>query len=667
MRTRPRAFIVMPFGLKPGLDGTPIDFDAIYESLLKGAVSAAGLDPHRADADRHGGSIHADMFQDLLLAEFVVADLTIDNPNVWYELGVRHALRAGGTLLVASRTKLPFDIAGQRTQKYTLVGGALDPGVVAAEQAAITAAIEATLLMWRGRPVSPVYQQLPNLKEPDWKTLRVGAVNQLWDALDQWQTRVEAARQKGRPGDILVLAEETPNTVLAFEALRTAGGDLLKLKQPDLALQVLEEARALDPDDRRARQLEGTALGRVGRFVDARARLEELAREHRDGETLGLLARTYKDEWVQLWSQIPDADAARHAASEASATLQLAVDRYHQAFQENPADYFPGINALTLGRLWEHLTEDRSSIDLKAVRAGLAWCVSVAVARARDYWPLASLGELAMIDGDAEAAQSAYRDAAALAVNKRDRFALDSSLQQLRMLLTFGFNVEAVRAAIEVLERAEGDLQTLVGVPAAQPERVVVFSGHMIDDPAVRGPGQAKPARFPADRVDAVARAIGRYLDAIGATRGDVGLCGGACGGDLLFAEACLARGVQVELRLAKRVPQFMAESVTFADPDRRWERSFDTVSAQATTRLILPDELGPAPEGVSVHDRCNRWIVYSALARGIRKTSFLAVWDGKAGDGPGGTQGMIDLVRQMTGRQPTVIDPMQGELNSTM
>ena len=39
------------------------------------------------------------MFQDLLLAEFVVADLTMDNPNVWYEIGVRHALRAGGTVM----------------------------------------------------------------------------------------------------------------------------------------------------------------------------------------------------------------------------------------------------------------------------------------------------------------------------------------------------------------------------------------------------------------------------------------------------------------------------------------------------------------------------------------------------------------------------------------
>src|SRR6516165_2204067 len=119
-----RAFVIMPFGKKSAADGTMIDFDTVYKELLAPAITAAGLAPHRADADRRGGSIHLDMFQDLLLAEFVVADLTLDNPNVWYEIGVRHALRAGGAVLTfALRDRLPFDIAGQRMQRYTLKEG----------------------------------------------------------------------------------------------------------------------------------------------------------------------------------------------------------------------------------------------------------------------------------------------------------------------------------------------------------------------------------------------------------------------------------------------------------------------------------------------------------------------------------------------------------------
>ena len=113
-------------------------------------------------------------------------------------------------------------------------------------------------------------------------------------------------------------------------------------------------------------------------------------------------------------------------------------------------------------------------------------------------------------------------------------------------------------------------------------------------------------------------------LDEVGAGAGDLGLCGGASGGDLLFAEACLERGMRVELRLARAENEFLAESVTFADPDHRWERSFTRVKENpCTTVLIMPEELGPAPKGVSVHDRCNRWILYTALSQGLLK-SFL-------------------------------------------
>jgi hypothetical protein len=76
------------------------------------------------------------------------------------------------------------------------------------------------------------------------------------------------------------------------------------------------------------------------------------------------------------------------------------------------------------------------------------------------------------------------------------------------------------------------------------------------------------------------------------------------------------------------------------------------------TTVLVMPEELGPAPKGVSVHDRCNRWILYTALSQGLLKASFITLWDGEPGDGPGGTQNMVELVRNLTGRRPIIIDP---------
>src|SRR5260370_34063593 len=98
-------------------------------------ASISSLSELAREAARRGGSIHLDMFQDLLLAEFVVAVLTLDNPNVWYEIGVRHPLRAGGAVLTyALRDRLPFDIAGQRMQPATLKDGPLSPEVGTAER-----------------------------------------------------------------------------------------------------------------------------------------------------------------------------------------------------------------------------------------------------------------------------------------------------------------------------------------------------------------------------------------------------------------------------------------------------------------------------------------------------------------------------------------------------
>ncbi|MGA7264415.1 MAG: hypothetical protein WBX30_26480, partial [Stellaceae bacterium] len=243
-----------------------------------------------------------------------------------------------------------------------------------------------------------------------------------------------------------------------------------------------------------------------------------------------------------------------------------------------------------------------------------------------------------------------------------DWFALDSTSQQLDFLGELKFQSEIVAEAVAVTDRAEQQLHALLGSrpeERSEPDRVVMFSGHMIDNPADRGDGKTKPPRFPPSKIEAAAARIRAALDEVGASAGDLGLCGGASGGDLLFAEACLARGMRIELRLARAENEFLAESVTFADPDRRWERSFARVAENpGCTVLVMPEELGPAPAGVSIHDRCNRWILYSTLSQGLHRASFITLWDGEAGDGPGGTQNMVEFVRKLTGRQPLILDP---------
>src|SRR5512142_694063 len=119
---RPLCFVLMPFGRKSDpAGGAPINFDAIYERGLRPGIEDAGMTPIRADEEQLGGIIHQAMFERLLLCDFAVADLTLANPNVMYELGIRHAARPRTTLTVyAAKKPLPFDVALLRTQRYDL-------------------------------------------------------------------------------------------------------------------------------------------------------------------------------------------------------------------------------------------------------------------------------------------------------------------------------------------------------------------------------------------------------------------------------------------------------------------------------------------------------------------------------------------------------------------
>jgi hypothetical protein len=81
-------FVDMPFGKKADpKTGTEINFDQIYNLAIKPAAEESGLECIRGDEERTGGIIHTAMFARLLLCEFVIADLTTANPNVFYELG----------------------------------------------------------------------------------------------------------------------------------------------------------------------------------------------------------------------------------------------------------------------------------------------------------------------------------------------------------------------------------------------------------------------------------------------------------------------------------------------------------------------------------------------------------------------------------------------------
>lgn len=109
----------MPFGEKLDADGRTIDFDKIYQYIIKQAVEMTGITCIRCDEIAESGWIHADMFEKILEADVAVVDITSLNANVFYELGIRHSLASSVTVLIRKKgTHAPFNIQGLRVIDY---------------------------------------------------------------------------------------------------------------------------------------------------------------------------------------------------------------------------------------------------------------------------------------------------------------------------------------------------------------------------------------------------------------------------------------------------------------------------------------------------------------------------------------------------------------------
>jgi hypothetical protein len=170
-------------------------------------------------------------------------------------------------------------------------------------------------------------------------------------------------------------------------------------------------------------------------------------------------------------------------------------------------------------------------------------------------------------------------------------------------------------------------------------------------------PGR-KEARFPPAKETLVRREIAAQLEIWHTGPGDAGICGGACGADIVFAEACMARGARVVLLIPLPEEAFLEKSVRFADAD--WEPRYRALRASCETRF-QHEALGPPAKGENVFERNNLWCLDEAYALAAPdRVHAILVWDEKpTGDGPGGTSDFAARVARRGGRV-VVINPMK-------
>ena len=390
---RELCFVLMPFGRKQDVSGKWIEFDDVYRELIAPAIEAADLDAIRADQEEIGGIIHKPMFERLILCRYAIADLTAANANVFYELGVRHAVRPFSTvLLFASGGRLPFDVQDLRCLPYALSGDGRPEDVERTGQAIATALRAAQ----DAHTDSPVYQLVDGLPAPEVEHSKTDVFRERVEYNGVLKKRLAEARLvKGTALDRLRLIErELGNLVnvesgvvidlfLSYRAVE-AWQDMIRVKdsmsRPLQASVLVQEQFAL-------------ALNRNGQGEEAERALLDLI-EHRgpSSETYGLLGRVYKDRW--------DAAMKANRTALARGYLDRAIDAYLKGFETDWRDAYPGINALTLMELRDPPDERRAEL-LPLVR----YAVKRRVASGKpDYWDYATMLELAVLGKDENAA-----------------------------------------------------------------------------------------------------------------------------------------------------------------------------------------------------------------------------------------------------------------------
>lgn len=653
------AFIVRPIGLKQG-----VDFDRVEDLLIRPALQKIGVTGGTTAEIVEQGNIREDMFRLLVTADLVIADVSIHNANVFYELGIRHGLRPNATFMLrANIDEFPFDL---RTDRYL----SYDQTNPAARIDDLAGALKAT--MDSSRIDSPVYQVLPNLKAPDPAVLRV--------VPGEYRETVEQAESAGCRGDLRLLAHEARGFDWAGEGLRLVGRAQCNLQAFAGARETWEWLREWRPGDIESNQKLATIYQRLGDLTRSDQAIQRVidsplpSRRDR-AEVLALRARNAKTKWRATFRDRAGNDARETALW--APELEEALQGYAEGYAQDLNHYYSGLNALSLLCIRIELaqampdfwagqfdTDDLAKLELETSVAQfqqLAGAVLLSVKSCEKMlrrqpnpdtddmmWARISEADHAFLTGRRPmAVAQRYREALADAPSFAIEAVCDQQqfFEQLGVRSAFVTEVQAVLTGLR--NRSAGDKA------ADRPARLLLFTGHMID-----APGRL-PQRFPAS-VSAQRRAREMIRQAVQAERDlesgqIVGIAGGACGGDILFHEACAEIGIETRLFLALPREDFCRESVAHGGPD--WVERYNRLCERLAPRILgetreLPKWLR-SRAGYGIWQRNNLWMLFNALSLDARSLTLIALWDQGKADGPGGTE---DLVLQVQSRGHKVV-----------
>lgn len=650
-----RAFVIRPFGTKKDGSGKEIDFERIDRELIGPALEACGFEGGTTGELIEPGNIREDIFALILEADLVVCDISVLNANVFYELGIRHALRKRRTVQIKVRQSsdaTPFDVQTDRYLTYDLN----EPATARDKLAETISAAMAS-----ERPTdSPIFQLLPNLPEADPSTVVLVPLE-----FKEEVNRAQAAKSKGW---LRLLSEEVVGLRFQWEGLRLVACAQGRLRDYEGAWHSWEAIRETYPQDIEA----NLALANIYEHMYRETKDPEwfeaseqaicrvlsccsAGRKER-AEALAFKGRNEKTRWRVAFKDSESVEERRKAAM--NRALIRSYEAYRDAFFEDLNQFYSGLSALQMGTILLDLAQSDEWLDafntdaeagcyrvnlqedVSSLRSLVPVLIEAALHRmdeadADRVWARISIADvLFLLDSGREARIiGAYRDA----LPRNNPSAWEAIRGQLTLYAELGVQAELAKKVIEAIDPDFSDGEQ------KKPVHLIIFVGHRVDEQ------DRAESRFPREKENAAKGLIHEEIRSLVCDQCDIVLLSSAApGSDILAHEVCADLGLKSIICLPMPPEDFA--QIVFGELDS-WRTRF--IDLQKNHKVLVLSEREGLPRwlhasGADPWERGNRWVLKMALTWGARTVTLVALWDGKkTGDDAGGTAHMVKLAEE--------------------
>ena len=623
--------------------------------MIEPALQAVAFNGGSMGEIKEAGNIREDMFRLILEADLVICDLSIHNANVFYELGIRHALRRHRTILIRDESvsdDIPFDLQTDRYFAYD----AKKPGAFRKELQEI---IQATLKSDRQWD-SPVFQMLPKLQEPVFEE----------QAPAEFRFEVERAQAAKLKGWLRLLSDEVRKRNFSWAGLRLVARAQFNLNDFEGSRNSWEEVRKYYPADIESNLYLASIYERLFRY-SSRQELFEQSRQAIETalknpastmdnrtEALTLSGRNHKTHWRLQFELLESTEERRKSA--ANRELKETYEAYRAAYFQDLNHFYSGIAALQMATIFQALEQENGwkaifdnddeaqiySIQLKREVVTLR-ALALASIEARLNSPKASPEEKAdariakanylfLTDENQDRVANAFKNA----ISADNLYAWESARSQLLLFSGLGIHTELAKGVIDSVEEK-------FQLPE-KPHHIIIFAGLRMEK---------QEEGIPVLTPKAEEKVKKKLEEALQELVGDkklptlLGMSSGAPAGDILFHETCAKLGINSEICIP--LPRDAYVNQAFDANDNNWRNRFLELSANSQKHRILElNDRGELPDWLWDSSTCHwergrKWIIQRALAKDAPNVTLLAfMGEGEKGPCPASISQVVDFAR---------------------